>query len=97
MGQINWNAEAQLCVDEIFQYIAEDNPQAALRTIRDIRQRVLPLAEFPNMGRRYQDSEHHIRILIHGNYQIPYLVHENRDVTIIGVYHASMNISRFKL
>ena len=97
MGQIRWNEEAQLCVDEIFQYIAEDSPQAALRTIRGIRERVLALAEFPEMGRRYQDSERHIRILLHGSYQIPYLVHDNRDVTIVGVYHASIDISRFNL
>ncbi|MYC39226.1 MAG: type II toxin-antitoxin system RelE/ParE family toxin [Chloroflexi bacterium] len=97
MGQIRWSVEAQLCVDDIFQYIAGDNPQAALRTIRGIRQQVLPLADFPEMGHRYQDSERHVRILLHGHYQIPYLVYDNRDVLILGVYHTSMDISRLGL
>ena len=97
MGQIRWSVEAQLCVDDIFQYIAEDSPQAALRTIRGIRQRVLPLAEFPEMDHRYQDSERHVRILLYGHYQIPHLVYDNRDVLILGVYHASIDISRFNI
>ena len=74
----------------------EDSPQAALRTIQGIRQRVLPLTEFPEMGHRYQDSERHVRILLHGQYQIPYLVHDNRDVTILGAFHGSMDITRFE-
>jgi plasmid stabilization system protein ParE len=89
--------EAQLCLDDIFQYIAEDNRGAGSRTIEGVRQRVLPLADFPEMGHCYQDSDRHIRVVLNGDYQIPYLVHDNRDVTILGVYHASMDISRFKL
>ena len=97
MGRITWSIEAQLCLDEIFQYIAEDNRGAASRTIEGVRQRVLPLVDFPEMGHRYHDSDRHIRVLLYGDYQIPYLVHEGGDVTILGVYHASFDISRFKL
>jgi plasmid stabilization system protein ParE len=97
VGRITWSVEAQLCLDEIFRYIAENNRGAASRTIEGIRQRVLPLADFPEMGHRYQDSDLHVRVLLFGDYQIPYMVDESRDVAILGVYHASLDISRFKL
>ena len=84
-------------MDEIFHYIAEDNRGAALRTIEGIRNRVLHLADFPEMGHRYHDSDRHVRVILFGDYQIPYMVADNRDVTILGVYHGSLDISRFKL
>jgi toxin ParE1/3/4 len=33
MAEITWTAEAQRWLDDIFEYIAADNPQAAAQTV----------------------------------------------------------------
>ena len=97
MGQIVWSEESQRWLRDIYEYIAEDNPQAALRTIENIRRRVRALESFPELGRRYPKSSRHVRIILSGHYRIAYLVHENRDVTILGIFHPALDISNYEL
>ncbi len=97
MGEINWNEEAQRWLRDIYEYIAEDSPQAASRTVEGIEQRVQYLASFPELGWLYLNSSRNVRIILHGHYRIAYLVHDNRDVTIIGIFHTSLDIDRYEL
>ena len=97
MGQIVWSEESQHWLRDIYEYIAEDNPPAALRTVESIRRRVRLLESFPEMGWRYPKSNRHVRIILSGHYRIAYLVHENRDVTILGVFHPALDISSYEL
>lgn len=50
MAEITWTAEAQQWLENIFEYIAEDNPQAAARTVQAIYERAQDLIEFPQMA-----------------------------------------------
>lgn len=97
MGEITWNEEAQRWLRDIYDYIAEDNPRAASRTVEGIEQRVQFLESFPELGWRYSDSSRHVRIILYGHYRIAYLVHENGDVTILGIFHTSLDISDYEL
>ena len=36
MAEVTWTAEAQQWLESIFEHIAEDNPQAAARTVQAI-------------------------------------------------------------
>jgi len=70
MAEITWTAEAQRWLEDIFEYIAADNPQAAAHTVNGIYQRAQELANFPEMGHRYWASNRHVRILLYGHYRI---------------------------
>jgi plasmid stabilization system protein ParE len=55
MAQINWTAEAQRWLEDIFEYLSADN------------------------------------------YRITYLVKDDGNVDILGVFHAALDISRYQL
>ncbi len=38
---------------------------------------------------------HHIRILLHGHYRIAYLIKQDGDVDILGVFHGAMELDRY--
>jgi addiction module RelE/StbE family toxin len=52
MAQITWTNEALRWLEDIFEYIAEDNPDAANRTVEGIFERAQVLAQYPEMGHR---------------------------------------------
>ena len=47
MAQINWTAEAQRWLDDIFEYIAADNPRAAAETLQSIYDTAQAIQDFP--------------------------------------------------
>lgn len=62
-------------MDEIFSYISQDNIAAAEMMLEKINERIIKLAEFPNMGSVLSDEEYTI---IQSGYRFivvhPYLV-----------------------
>jgi len=97
MAGIAWTEEAQRWLEDIFEYIAADNPAAAARTVQGIYQRAQVLATFPEVGHRYLPSSRNVRILLYGHYRIAYLVREDGNVDILGVFHGSLDITRYQL
>jgi plasmid stabilization system protein ParE len=68
MADVRWTAEAQQWLEDIFEYIAQNNPQAASRVVQAIYERAQDLIAFPQLGYRYAASSRHIRILLHEQY-----------------------------
>ncbi len=97
MAEITWTDEAQRWLEDIFEYIAADNPAAAARTIQAIYERAQDLATFPESGYRYWASSRPVRILLYGHYRIAYLVKDDGNVDILGVFHGSLDITRYQL
>ena len=97
MAEITWTAEAQRWLQDIFEYIAADNPDAAMRTVNGIYERTQVLATFPELGHRYWASSRHVRILLCGHYRITYLVKDDRNIDVLGVFHGSLDISKYQL
>lgn len=97
MAEITWTAEAQRWLEDIFEYVAADSPQAAARTVQGIYERAQDLIDFPEMGHRYSASSGHVRILLYGHYRIAYLVKDDGNVDILGVFHGSLDITRYQL
>lgn len=97
MGTLNWTAESQRWLKDIYEYIEADNPIAAANVVSEIYQRAQVLTDHPEIGYRYQSSERHIRILLYGHYRITYLVKDEGDVDVLGVFHGSLDISRYSL
>jgi len=97
MAEISWTEEAQRWLDDIYQYIAADNPEAAARTVEGIYQRAQDLKRFPQLGARYAASTRNVCILLYGHYRIAYLLKDDGNVDILGVFHGALDIARYQL
>ena len=96
MAKLVWTEEALRWLEDIFEYIAQDNADAAVRTVQGIYGRAQELIVHPEMGERYAGSERHVRILLHEHYRIAYLVKPER-VEVLGVFHGALDITRYAL
>ena len=64
---------AESDLDDIWWYIAQDNPEAADRLLDKIEERCRALARFPEMGVSREELMPELRSLPVGNYSIFYL------------------------
>ena len=95
MAKIRWTYEAELWLKEIYEYIALDNPQAAMEVVDGIYTTAQMLKDHPELGYRYQaPGLENVRILLHGHYRIAYLLLENR-IDILGVFHGALDIDKY--
>lgn len=84
-------ATAERDLEEIADYIAQDNPIRALTFLQELRDRCTSLADTPLGFPLVPRYEHHgIRHRVHGNYLIFYRVHESQ-VVVIHVLHGAMD------
>ena len=97
MAEIAWTDEAQRWLEDIFEYIAADNPSAADATVQGIFERAQALAQHPEMGHRYPHSSREVRILHYGHFRIAYLIKADGDVDILGVFHGALDITKYQL
>jgi len=97
MAEITWTEEAQRWLEDIFEYIAADNPAAAGRTVQGIYERAQILTTFPEIGHRYLASSRNVRILLYGHFRIAYLVKDDGNIDIVGVFHGALDITRYQL
>ncbi len=96
MGKVRWTEEAEGWLREIHDFIASDNPEAAVRTARGIYDKIDSLSAFPERGYSHTSrSGRPLRIILHGHYRIAYSVNEDRDVTVLGVFHGALDIDRY--
>lgn len=96
MATINWTREAELWLSDIYQYISQDNPNAASRVVSGIYKKVQVLKEFPEVGYIHRsEPEGDIRILLYGHYRIAYVVKSNQSIDILGVFHGALEIERY--
>lgn len=96
MGEVIWSREALRWLREIREYIAQDNPDAAYRTAAGIVERVEILSTFPEIGQRFEGkTDREIRVLLYGHYRIAYLVTDERDVKLLGIFHGALDMDRF--
>lgn len=57
MARIVWTEEASQWLEDIFEYIAKANPDAARRVVLGIYERAQVLENNPQVGYRYSASE----------------------------------------
>ena len=81
---------------DIHDYIAQDNPVAAMRMVESIHDKAMLLSKFPELGCRYEGlPDRDIRILLYGHYRIAYVINRNKTIDIVGVFHAALDIERY--
>jgi len=98
MERVIWTNEAQTWLQDIHDYIAADNPQAAQKVINGIYHRAQGLSSYPESGSYYRsEPEGDIRILLYGHYRIAYLLAPSGKIVILGVFHGALDINRYLL
>ena len=97
MAEIKWTEESLRWLEDIYEYVSIDDPSAASRILQGIYDRTQDVLAFPEIGYRYTPSTRHIRILLYGHYRIAYLVKNDRDIDILGVFHSALDIARYQL
>lgn len=86
---LEFSSEAESDLEQIADYIAQDNPRRALSFIRELRSKCEDLAESPKGFALVPRYEHHgIRRCVHGNYLIFYRV-ETAKVVIVHILHGA--------
>jgi len=96
MATIRWTAEAERWLQDIYSYIASDNPDAAGRVVTEIYEKAQVLCQYPLSGSKYRsEPEGDIRILLFGHYRIAYLYNEENTVDILGVFHGALDIDKY--
>jgi toxin ParE1/3/4 len=94
VAQVVWTAEARRRLQDIYDYIAADNEEAAHRTVLAIHERAGILVTFPGIGYRYRQRPE-IRVLLYGHYRIAYLIGARGDVEVLGVFHGALDMGRY--
>ena len=97
MAEIRWTEEAERWLSDIYEYISADNPAAATRTVEAIYDRAQDLRRFPEIGQRYPGSSRNVRILLYEHYRIAYLVKDDGNIDILGVFHGALDIAKYQL
>ena len=96
MAEINWTDEAEAWLKKIYDYIAEDDCNTAARVVNSIHKRAEIIRDFPFSGQRLLDWEdRHIHILLYGHYRIAYLIKEDSNIDILGVFHDALDIEKY--
>jgi toxin ParE1/3/4 len=87
---LKWTRTALRTLDEIAQYIAQDNPARATSFVKELRQSTEKLATFPGMGRA--GRVHGTReLVIHENYLAIYRVRAD-DLEILRIHHSARKL-----
>lgn len=88
--RVVWSTSALSRLDDIYEYIAADDPVRAASFVAELVDRVEDqLAAHPRSGRRVAESKRYeVREMVIGNYRIPYSVHD--DVEILTVFEGHM-------
>ena len=96
MAEIIWTAEAETWLQDIYSYIAQEDPEAAKRVVQGIYDRAQQLLTFPQSCQRYRiEPEGDIRILLYGHYRIAYQFRNDNRIIILGVFHGALDLERY--
>jgi len=86
--------EAENDLDEIWWYIAQDNPDSADKLLDEIEETNRKLARFANMGRNRDELHPGLQSFLVGKYLIFYIPISG-GIEIIRVLHGMMDIDAF--
>ena len=97
MAELRWSAEALDWLEQIYLYIALDNPAAAAQVIDGIYEKAQMLTRHPDIGTRLrQVEEGDVRFMLYGHYRIAYLRHTGNElIDVIGVFHGALDIDKY--
>ena len=96
MAEVRWTSEAQKWLREIHDFIAQDNPRAAVGVVNGILAKGLLLSDFPKAGHLLrEESDGEIRVLHYGHYRIAYLTRPTNGIDVLGIFHDALDLERY--
>ena len=96
MVEINWTNEAEYWLREIYDYISKDSIKIAKKVVNDIYDKVQILKSHPRIGYKYENNYNkEIRILLYGHYRIAYLIKNDKEIDILGIFHGALDIKKY--
>jgi toxin ParE1/3/4 len=96
LAEITWTRESEIWLEDIYRYIAADDPEAAERTVNLIYEKAQLLRNHPQLGYKYEpERSSEVRILLYEHYRIAYLVKPRDNIEILGVFHGALDIGRY--
>ncbi|CBS86847.1 type II toxin-antitoxin system RelE/ParE family toxin [Azospirillum lipoferum] len=94
MARLELTAAAEADLEQIGDYIAHENPLAAVRLVLDIREHCRKIAKVPGIGRPRPDLGTCLRSLALPPYVIVYCHTEPDRVVVIRIIHGARDLSR---
>jgi toxin ParE1/3/4 len=96
LAEITWTRESEIWLEDIYNYIAVDDPHAAARTLSKIYEKTQLLKDHPRLGYRYKSEQsREVRILLYDHYRITYVIKAGGDIDILGVFHGALDLDRY--
>ena len=86
---IRWTEGADGNLDQVEEYIAHDNPPAAVATVKKIIEAAQMLSDYPTIGKRGRELDTRELVVAGLPYIIVYAVH-HEELVVIRVLHTSM-------
>ena len=96
MGKVDWTDEASRWLRRIYEHIAADDADAAMRTVRGILGRAQLLARFPELGQEYPRHWRSSRprsSIRPTSHRVP--GEPGGDIDVLGVFHERLDIRRY--
>jgi toxin ParE1/3/4 len=87
--RIHWTERASLNLDDVENYIARANPDAAIQTVLKIIRAVEQLVDHPNLGRPGRVTGTRELVISGASFLVPYRVCGD-SVEILCVFHGAM-------
>jgi len=96
MVKVVWTEKALAWLQAVHDYIAQDNPATAERIVQAIHDKAALLSRYPELGYRFErHPDKNLRILLYGHYRIAYLIKNEGQIDIVGVFHAALDMDRY--
>jgi addiction module RelE/StbE family toxin len=86
--KIVWTEPARQDLRQIFEYVAEENPNAARKLLSEIKECAVLLQDNPHMGRIGRVDGTRELVITGTQYILPYRVKENQ-IQILAVFHGA--------
>lgn len=91
MIRVTFSPQAEVDLEEIGDFIAQDSPLRALSFVQELRQHALKIGAAPKAFRERPELAAGLRCAVYGNYLLFY-THDQDTVTIQRIMHGARDI-----
>lgn len=91
--RLGWSRRAKRHIEEIYEYIAADDPQAAEAFVQELLELARGLREHPRIGRVVPEfGREELRERIHGRYRLVYRLLKNDHIQVAAIVHTARRL-----
>ncbi|WP_459860209.1 type II toxin-antitoxin system RelE/ParE family toxin [Desulfuromonas carbonis] len=87
--KIEWRPKAERDLDSIVDYIAQDDPRAAVKQVDEVYNQVMALKDFPERGRRGRVQGTFELVILRTSFIAVYRI-KGKRVHVLRIMHSSL-------